>query len=108
MNRILFVILSGGGAGFAPPESKDLRLPGWAANNVIQHDRLAPLFRQVLPGRILGFDQLNFLLSPPALELLLARDRSAHIAEDLVPHQAVNVVPCSKALEGVFPVLTPT
>jgi len=97
-----FVILSGGGA--SPPESKDLRLSG-TANNVLQRDWLAPLFRQVLPRRVLRFDQMNLLLSPPALELFLARDRIANIAEDLVPDQTVNVVPCSKALEGVFPVL---
>jgi hypothetical protein len=77
-----------------------------AANNVLQCDWLASVFRQVLPSRILRFNKLNFLSPSPALELFLARDRVANIAEDVVPDQSVDVRPRGKACESVFSVLT--
>ncbi len=83
----------------------DLRSTDGAANNVPQRDWLTPVFRQVLPCRILRFNKLDLLFSPPAFKLFLARDGITNVAEDLVPDQSVDVLSRRKAFEDVFAVL---
>ena len=52
----------------------------------------SPVFSKVLPARIDLLDQRNFLLPPPAFELLFAADRSLHLIIGFVIHEAMDFV----------------
>src|SRR4051812_35338394 len=51
-----------------------------------------PRRRQVIPGRIALLDERDLLFSPPTFNLLLPRDRPAHVARRFVPDQPMYFV----------------
>lgn len=61
--------------------------------------------RQIVPGRVLSFDQVALPVAPPALELLLARDRRLHRLGDLEIDQSIDPVLPGVAVEGAGAVL---
>ncbi len=61
--------------------------------------------RQIAPVRVGFLDQVDFPLSPPVLELLLAGDRRDHVAVHFEPDQPLDSMLTGKAGKGVFAVL---
>ena len=63
--------------------------------------RQAKAGRQVIPMRIVAFDQIDFPSSVPTLELLLARNRLLHPFELLEADDPLHGVARSEAVRGV-------
>jgi len=65
---------------------------------------LCPLrysLEQIMPIRILCFDQRNFPVSPPFLHLFFSGDGGSGIIEDLEIHEPINGVPLRKTGDGL-------
>jgi len=56
---------------------------------------------QIMPIRIIRFDQRNFPISPPFLNLLFSRDSGNRSIEDLEIYEPVNGVPPRKNGNGL-------
>ena len=55
--------------------------------------------------RIVSFDQIDFPLTVPTLQLLLAHDRKLHVAEHLETDQTVDSVAAGETTGDALPVL---
>ena len=65
---------------------------GSIAQRFLSYRRHSQLDRQIQPMRIFGINQINFPRPMPILQLLLARNRGPHRAENLKMHQPVNCI----------------
>jgi hypothetical protein len=60
---------------------------------------------KVTPLRIALSNQLQFLISPPAFNLLFSRDRTKNITERLNINQHVDLIAIGKAFDQSIPML---
>jgi hypothetical protein len=60
---------------------------------------------QIVPVRIVSFNQFLFPLPVPFLDLLFARNGGGHVIKDLVVHQTMHLVFLGKTVNDVVPVL---
>lgn len=60
---------------------------------------------QIIPVRIVLFNQIDFPLTMPALQLLLAQDRPLHVAKDFVVNETMNLVARRKATSNAISML---
>lgn len=63
------------------------------------HSWREPLGSKVFSLRVYSFDQPFFLLAPPALDLLLSRDRILHFIEALLINEADGAVLVRESFE---------
>jgi hypothetical protein len=62
---------------------------------------LRDCIKQIMPIRIMRFDQRNFPIPSPFLHLLFSGDSGNRIIEDLEIHEPINGVPLRKTGNGL-------